>query len=49
MNHSHSRHVFGDFLIERVVEQSGPGFAPDMLYPDWDPAVLVPRVIHNVG
>lgn len=30
----------GDVTVTRVTEQCGPGFAPDFLYPDWDPAVL---------
>ena len=34
------RHHFGDISISKVTEQHGPGFAPDFLYPDWDPAVL---------
>ena len=29
-----------DVSVTRVVEQRGPGFAPDFLYPDWDPALL---------
>lgn len=33
-------HSIGDIFITRVTEQVGPGFAPDFLYPDWDPAVL---------
>ncbi|MCW2240484.1 MBL fold metallo-hydrolase [Azospirillum canadense] len=26
--------------MTRVTEQCGPGFAPDVLFPDWDPAML---------
>ncbi|HWX02266.1 MBL fold metallo-hydrolase [Collimonas sp.] len=33
-------HHFGDISVTKVTEQHGPGFAPDLLYPDWDPAVL---------
>ncbi|MBA5983827.1 MBL fold metallo-hydrolase, partial [Pseudomonas sp. MD195_PC81_125] len=31
---------FGETSVTRVTEQRGPGFAPDYLYPDWDPQVL---------
>jgi glyoxylase-like metal-dependent hydrolase (beta-lactamase superfamily II) len=30
----------GATTVTRVEERAGPGFAPDMLLPDWDPAVL---------
>ncbi|MES2026632.1 MAG: MBL fold metallo-hydrolase [Pseudomonadota bacterium] len=33
-------HHFGDISVTKVIEQHGAGFAPDFLYPDWDPAVL---------
>jgi glyoxylase-like metal-dependent hydrolase (beta-lactamase superfamily II) len=33
-------HSIGKISIRQVVEQRGAGFAPDFLYPDWDPAVL---------
>jgi glyoxylase-like metal-dependent hydrolase (beta-lactamase superfamily II) len=33
-------HHVGDISIVRVTEQFGPGFAPDVLFPDWDQAVL---------
>lgn len=33
-------HQVGDISIVKVTEQCGPGFAPDMLFPDWDRAVL---------
>ncbi|AME28331.1 MULTISPECIES: MBL fold metallo-hydrolase [Burkholderiaceae] len=33
-------HHFGDTSVTRVVEQHGAGFAPDFLFPDWDPEVL---------
>lgn len=33
-------HRLGDLTVQRVTEQCGPGFAPDFLYPDWDPAFL---------
>jgi hypothetical protein len=35
-----SAHRIGDISISRVIEQRGAGFAPDFLFPDWDPAVL---------
>lgn len=31
---------FGDMSIEKVTEMQGPGFAPEFLFPHWDPAVL---------
>ena len=30
----------GASTVTRVEERAGPGFAPEMLLPDWDPAVL---------
>ncbi len=33
----------GDVSVTRVTEQHGPGFAPEFLYPDWDPAMLRDR------
>ena len=33
-------HYFGDTSVTQVIEQRGPGFAPEFLYPDWNPAVL---------
>ena len=30
----------GDIQVTRVTEQVGPGFAPDFLYPDWNPSVI---------
>ncbi len=30
----------GAATVTRIEESHGPGFAPDMLLPDWDPAVL---------
>lgn len=33
-------HTVGKTSITRVVEQCGLGFAPDFLFPDWDPAEL---------
>jgi glyoxylase-like metal-dependent hydrolase (beta-lactamase superfamily II) len=33
-------HAIGEISINRVIEQRGPGFAPDFLFPDWNPAVL---------
>jgi glyoxylase-like metal-dependent hydrolase (beta-lactamase superfamily II) len=30
----------GDVSIDQVVEQRGPSFAPEFLFPDWDPVVL---------
>jgi len=33
-------HRIGDTSVMQVIEQRGPGFRPDFLYPDWDPAVL---------
>jgi hypothetical protein len=35
-----SAHRIGDISISQVIEQRGAGFAPDFLFPDWDPAVL---------
>lgn len=35
-----SEHAIGGVVIRRVIEQRGAGFAPDFLYPDWDPRVL---------
>ena len=35
-----TRHAVGEISISQVVEQRGAGFAPDFLFPDWDPAVL---------
>jgi glyoxylase-like metal-dependent hydrolase (beta-lactamase superfamily II) len=35
-----SAHAIGKTAITQVIEQRGAGFAPDFLYPDWDPAVL---------
>ena len=32
--------TIGRVSVTRVTEQAGPGFTPDVLYPDWDPAVL---------
>lgn len=31
---------FGDISVTRVTEQRGPGFAPHVLFPQWDPGVL---------
>jgi glyoxylase-like metal-dependent hydrolase (beta-lactamase superfamily II) len=33
-------YAIGEISISRVTEQRGLGFAPDFLFPDWDPAVL---------
>ncbi len=33
----------GEVSVARVTEQHGPGFAPDFLLPDWDPAILQER------
>ncbi len=33
-------HQIGSVSVTKVVEQCGPGFTPQLLYPDWDPAVL---------
>jgi glyoxylase-like metal-dependent hydrolase (beta-lactamase superfamily II) len=33
-------HHFGDISVAQVIEQRGAGFAPEFLYPDWDPTVL---------
>jgi len=33
-------HQIGTVSVTKVVEQCGPGFTPEFLYPDWDPAVL---------
>ena len=33
-------HQVGAVSVAKVVEQCGPGFKPDYLYPDWDSAVL---------
>jgi glyoxylase-like metal-dependent hydrolase (beta-lactamase superfamily II) len=48
------RYSFGDVSVDRVVEQCGPGFAPDFLFPEWDPDVLtahrdlmVPNCFHE--
>lgn len=30
----------GEITITKIVESCGPGFVPEFLYPDWDPAVL---------
>ena len=30
----------GSTTVTRIEERAGPGFAPEMLLPDWDPAVL---------
>ncbi|MGY4640331.1 MBL fold metallo-hydrolase [Pseudomonas sp. B22129] len=35
----HTYH-FGNVSVMRVTEQRGPGFAPEALYPDWDPLAL---------
>ena len=35
-----SEHRLGAITVTRVTEQSGPGFLPQFLYPEWDPAVL---------
>ena len=32
--------TLGDTSVTRIEEQFGPGFLPDFLFPDWDPAVL---------
>ena len=33
-----SKYRIGDLHVIEVVQQCGPGFAPDYLYPDWDEA-----------
>jgi glyoxylase-like metal-dependent hydrolase (beta-lactamase superfamily II) len=33
-------HAIGEISISQVIEQRGSGFAPDFLFPDWDPTVL---------
>jgi glyoxylase-like metal-dependent hydrolase (beta-lactamase superfamily II) len=33
-------HAIGEISISQVIEQQGSGFAPDFLFPDWDPTVL---------
>jgi glyoxylase-like metal-dependent hydrolase (beta-lactamase superfamily II) len=33
-------HHIGEIAVARVTEQRGPGLAPDVLFPDWDRAVL---------
>jgi len=38
--HIATLHRVGDTSVTKVVEQCGPGFAPDFLFPDWDAAVL---------
>jgi glyoxylase-like metal-dependent hydrolase (beta-lactamase superfamily II) len=38
MNETHC--TVGAVTISRVTEQVGPGFPPEFLFPDWDPAVL---------
>ncbi|MBP2299765.1 MBL fold metallo-hydrolase [Azospirillum picis] len=37
---NHNTHHVGTVSVTRVTEQCGPGFAPEFLFPDWDPAVL---------
>ena len=34
------RQSFGDVSLQRLTEQSGPGFFPDQLYPQWRPEML---------
>jgi glyoxylase-like metal-dependent hydrolase (beta-lactamase superfamily II) len=33
-------HSVGEVSITQVIEQRGASFAPDVLFPDWDPAIL---------
>lgn len=33
-------HVIGRVEVSQVIEQRGPGFAPDFLFPQWDPRAL---------
>ena len=33
-------HMIGQTSVRQVIEQRGPGFAPDFLFPNWDDAVL---------
>jgi glyoxylase-like metal-dependent hydrolase (beta-lactamase superfamily II) len=33
-------HAIGEISISQLIEQRGSGFAPDFLFPDWDPTVL---------
>jgi glyoxylase-like metal-dependent hydrolase (beta-lactamase superfamily II) len=35
-----SAHSIGDVTVTRVEEQCGPGFAPQLLFPDWTPDAL---------
>jgi glyoxylase-like metal-dependent hydrolase (beta-lactamase superfamily II) len=37
---SSATHKVGDVTVTRVEEQCGAGFAPDYLFPEWDPAAL---------
>jgi glyoxylase-like metal-dependent hydrolase (beta-lactamase superfamily II) len=48
------KHYFGNTSVTQVIEQRGPGFAPEFLFPDWDQAVLeehralmVPECFHE--
>jgi glyoxylase-like metal-dependent hydrolase (beta-lactamase superfamily II) len=33
-------HRVGDVSVRQVIEQRGPSFAPEFLFPDWDPVAL---------
>ncbi|MVA25036.1 MBL fold metallo-hydrolase (plasmid) [Agrobacterium vitis] len=33
-------HLIGSVSVRKVVEQCGPGFAPEFLYPDWEDGIL---------
>jgi hypothetical protein len=39
---------FGNVSVTRVTEQRGLGFAPEALYPDWDPIALEQHHRHMV-
>jgi glyoxylase-like metal-dependent hydrolase (beta-lactamase superfamily II) len=39
-NAASMQHIIGDVSITQVIEQRGASFAPQVLFPNWDPAVL---------